>query len=642
MTHDQTKNIPEGWGSVETGSDFIPDDQTPEKLQAIQEYQERAAVAGVVLGANLVFLEGEDKRGRNVGNIADAIARATDSPEKARHQAEVVVTISQRFGMDKSLTDYDVPMFLSAVPQNLQYDNVAQKILELASEWGQSLMHNDLRSDERTTRARVFNDQLRTITGSSGSVSNEPHLTPTETADIFHSATAAYVLACDMEAHADSPKKKGIIKSWVQKLSVPAVTWRDAAQTTHAANVYERIMTEDDETAEIAHLTLVDYMFNAPLDDVSTNAFTNVIIPRVRQKDASISAVLRASEGSAGGTGHDLFGIATFEVRELVNMFTPTNIREGINILRSIPTSSVHRFESNRLDALQLAASFGPLRDFIHDQRPGVHELLEAMLSYNEDNDSAALIKIAEQHNGYFDTDERIGRLLNLETYGSIRPSRKLGNVVMPDEPIIDILKRLERNTRPIDDTPPELLDEQLAERLRAVYEAKPGETKQLLTDATRFVNDRTSSQIADKKVGIEPEFISALAWLENEQFKYLQKLKFEDQAGLARQETFQQILLMHELTHNDEYDPKEFTDFMESLTRTDDLHAARTVAKRVVGQVSALANTYIKRGKREWADALWSGNVTHELMGMIDAREATTALGKKIRAERHGVTDAY
>lgn len=34
--------------------------------------------------------------------------------------------------------------------------------------------------------------------------------------------------------------------------------------------------------------------------------------------------------------------------------------------------------------------------------------------------------------------------------------------------------------------------------------------------------------------------------------------------------------------------------------------------------------------GKKNWVDALWSGNIAHELIGLTDLRSAATEQGRK------------
>jgi len=51
------------------------------------------------------------------------------------------------------------------------------------------------------------------------------------------------------------------------------------------------------------------------------------------------------------------------------------------------------------------------------------------------------------------------------------------------------------------------------------------------------------------------------------------------------------------------------------------------------------IAQYYRDHGRKDWSDGLFSGNVTHELTTLVDAKEATTALGAKMKREREGST---
>ena len=58
-------------------------------------------------------------------------------------------------------------------------------------------------------------------------------------------------------------------------------------------------------------------------------------------------------------------------------------------------------------------------------------------------------------------------------------------------------------------------------------------------------------------------------------------------------------------------------------------------LSQRVLHNISELAKQYDTLGKMQRKQALWSGNVTHELIGLTDLRPAATAAGRRLREER-------
>lgn len=636
--------IPPGWEMVATGSDFnivpdiLSDEVSPEEARQDALRLKRKEAAARILENQLTFTQENPRNDQIFGSILHRIAYRAESIEDAEACARTLLQVARELRIDDQLSDVACYQFLGWLPDDLFNETLSSQVVDFAQTWRQALMDSEQSEANRSHRLRNFGEQLRRLTGSN--TTKPTDLAEQEMADMFRAAVRSYEHAYELLDQESDIGRRNQIERWMSEISLAAVRWRDARQTDYMDQINQYAFREDDDTIKMTQQAVHGYLWNAPLTQQRTDAFINIVTPRIKGEDASIQGVLRG--GNSVGMYKDDFGIASFEIHELTGQLTPANLREGINILRSMPTSSMHRFESNRRDGLQLAGPFGILRDAIHDQRPGVHDVLRAMVQYYEDHDNEAFLQAIDGKCDYIRADNCFDKLLDLNSYDTIRPTRTIEGEEMPDEAAIDIVRRLEHNTRPVDDVPPELHDKELSVRLHNIYKADASDKNAQLKAVSEYVNAKLSTMIKEKRVGIEPELIAALAWLENEQFKYMQGLKFEHQSGLARQGIFQQILLTHELTHNDNFSQAEFDSFLEKVARMDDQTAARAIAQRVMRQVSALATAYKARGKSDWVEALWSGNVTHELLGMIDAREAATALGKKMRAERLGARDAY
>ncbi|MDP2913781.1 MAG: hypothetical protein Q8N91_07265, partial [Candidatus Omnitrophota bacterium] len=74
------------------------------------------------------------------------------------------------------------------------------------------------------------------------------------------------------------------------------------------------------------------------------------------------------------------FGIANFVSKAMMTKMTPENIHELMMYARNVPGTTAERLEQNRKDALALTN--GGLRDFIHDQEPGVNKAITALVRY--------------------------------------------------------------------------------------------------------------------------------------------------------------------------------------------------------------------------------------------------------------------
>ena len=163
------------------------------------------------------------------------------------------------------------------------------------------------------------------------------------------------------------------------------------------------------------------------------------------------------------------------------------------------------------------------------------------------------------------------------------------------------------------------------------------GRTRELLGEAYDYITARLVEMMDKREVGIEPDTLLALAWLERRGFEVLQKLTYEDQIGVYKQKWFHSILRFQELTTSpNRYDKVEFQSFLDQITQAKWCEEAyKLIGRRVLDHVNILARKYKSEGKDERTGGLWSGNSVHELIGLTDYRPAVTAYGKKHREER-------
>ena len=372
------------------------------------------------------------------------------------------------------------------------------------------------------------------------------------------------------------------------------------------------------------------YAIHHELTEDSIKGFGESIFPALLHHEKDLDIIFRT--GNTWSTKDGEFGIADFLIHSYTTQITPQSLNELMHIEREIPGTNLARLDKNRNDAVVLAGIFGNLRNFIHDQRPRVHELISAMVDYSETKNPFVLSNLLSQLD-YFQKPYQKDVILRLTNY------KKEVSAKGKDEKIkvIDVLKSLEKNTKPVSIEPPETLDKKLNDLLGQVFEAKKSTVvdDKILSNTFNYVNEKLSDMIKHKKIGISPSFALALSWIERAGFEKLQSIRFEEQQTMFKKEWFKSILKFQHLTATcgsfDEVEFEEFVDVVNSCSKSSD--AYRLIGQRVLGQVAQLSRAYKSKGIEE-TSFLWSGNIANELMELTELRPAVTEQGRKQREE--------
>jgi hypothetical protein len=488
-----------------------------------------------------------------------------------------------------------------------------------------------LQDTDRETQAERIQDFIEIQQRLSGlRVSPRPHYSEALRHDVFESMLEVYGTVYQHQGSADAE----LLKQHKREALSNALTTRDASQALYLDGIFRAAAREDPVLGRQFYWIAESYGGNHPLDSTSTDALIANVLPRMRKGDPQVRVL--QEEKNVFGMGRGDFGLGDFVCHSYTSEVAPANLNELLMALREIPTSNYARLEQNRLDGRRLAATFGGLRDFIHDERPGVHDVISGMVSHYDTGDPTALkhaLDRTEQGQLKYLAADR-GRILDLRNYGKSIDDSFLEEQARGIEDVITILRRLQGNTVVVDEAPPSVSDVNLHAMLEHVAEADGYSKKQAVNRLTKYVNGKIEGMIAGGVVGVDPSFVEALAWTERKQYGILQHMSYEDQVGLAKQGWFREVLRFHELTHASNYDGKEFNAFMRSLDGLNDIAAARAIATRTMLQVRDLADRYNAEGKQEWVDAIWSGNVTHELIGLLNRKPAVTAIGRRLLAE--------
>lgn len=413
-----------------------------------------------------------------------------------------------------------------------------------------------------------------------------------------------------------------------------AISWRDTHNAKVGIDVLKQTLplyeTEDPKVVTRYVESISEYARNHVINDKSLVGWTKNLLPAMLRRDPQVETLVRG--GNITGMRRGDFGILDYIVHAYGSEVTPAHINALVMISRGLPASDFARLEQNRKDALLLAGDFGILLDLIHDQRPGVNDVVAAMRDYYVTKDPSEL-EVAMDRTDYLKTDKRSREwVLNLESY-----DKDSGN---GDETLIDVVCRVEGNTRSIDVQVPDTKDEIMHEILQRVDAGEP----EALGEAFAHLNHSLLEKVQAGEIGIEPDDIKVISWMEHQGFKKLQGLEYEEQVGVANEEWFKQVLLFQELTASTGFNAVDFEKFMHSVENAQHAHdSLKLVAQHAQERAKELADAYIANGWGEKTGAIWSGNIMHELAGLGDLRRAkSAALGRHLAEIARPMRERY
>jgi hypothetical protein len=383
------------------------------------------------------------------------------------------------------------------------------------------------------------------------------------------------------------------------------------------------------------------------LSDQVIQGFKENVIPLIDSGDKEVEPLLVANNSWGTTTGD--FGISDFVVHALVSEVNPRNTRDLMVADRLVPTGDYAKFEQNRRDASALQGTLWRGRDFIHDERPGIHELLSAMVQMYDAKDNpeeyekkrARLEELAENrldpNNKYFYAGFDGKMCFDLDGYDKmITKTTRVGNdsqgAVEYSEPAIDILRRLVKNTeaslleKPVTDDEElnallQKMDPRITERSGEVFV----DFKQAAKLITKMNEILKNSQ---GRIGMKPSMVHALSYAERMATYAMRGVDAKDYEELPFDPGFKEMVRFAELTSSSTpYSESEFESFWNGFERDCSKSFEEGVdytklVLRVIGNASGLAKQYNNEGRPAYMiESIWSGNLVHELIGLTDKR---------------------
>lgn len=381
------------------------------------------------------------------------------------------------------------------------------------------------------------------------------------------------------------------------------------------------------------------YVRNHGVDEKTINGFRDVIFPLLEQKDSEVSAILYG--GNAYGVVEGQYGIADYTEECLLSTYDPGDIDKLIRIYHEIPTSDYKKFEQNRKDALRLQGTIIDGRDFIHDECIGVNEVLSAIKDYYDNRNSEDSEKY-KQKLEELEKKYHFGVLpyaLNFEKYEQPIEYMAEGSVAdagSPDERAIDILNRLVENTRPnLIQAPvtkyPELNN--LMNGIVPLINEQTGEVRVDINEVGAAVTAINELILKNRdKQGIYPSTISAIAFLDKMSTYALRGVKSKEAKELVFDPDFKEIVRFSQLTSSVGYNENDFEKKYNQVLgkvgeaykedEIDDSVVAegyRILSQNILQNMQSLGKKYASKSTtKRFSEAIWSGNLSDELIGLF------------------------
>jgi hypothetical protein len=343
--------------------------------------------------------------------------------------------------------------------------------------------------------------------------------------------------------------------------------------------------------------------------------------------------------GTAIRKGFNTFSSTYYGIGDFVTLcqaakVSPQSINRLIWIARSVPSLDPTFFSKNRSDALFFDEHFQILRKAIHYQVPRVHELLGCIIDHYEQRTETtrrALDSVTKDQPSSIKAlleqslkDERIDLLDEKHSTGGDMTGIKMAH-------------QLFEQTKPVKETPPKTTIETLNTAMQQMHTYGTQLPLHELQGTLAAINSVLAGFITNETYGIDPSLITGILWTERAIVQRLQTISFEEQEALPFSDLYTELLHFYYLTSSVEpYSNELMAEHLSSIQSHRTSHARiKEACQQMLLNAASLAKEYRKDGEPFWADSVISGNLVDVFVDLLSPREASTAVGKRIRSER-------
>ncbi len=415
------------------------------------------------------------------------------------------------------------------------------------------------------------------------------------------------------------------------------VSMHSPEQTLLLLDLYKKVPQLDADIQKLFIESIDYYASNHLLAKGSADSFINKLLPALVNNDPQVD-ILRAVDKNIFAMGHGEFGLGDLVIRCYALDVTPLHINELLMDMRQVPGTTLAKLDQNRTDAIDL--NWSSFREIAHDQRPYVHELVKTLIgyyttgrgadlddvinraiAYDGESYSAHLQGICREVGLYPSDEDALPEEVRMHVKSNPKPNKVFYDEIPPgnnkQETRIEILKRILKNTEPVVEKPPVTSDQELNGMINALDAHFENHN---LERTLVYVNGKLKEMMEHGAVGIEPNLLFTIAWLDGQGAKKFQTLPHANQLYSYKLSWFAALLEFHELTFSPSiFDQEEFQAFLTKMRGTvGPEYAYKLLFDRIMYEQAALAETYKSQHAFD-TDIIWSGNLTNSFLRLMD-----------------------
>lgn len=395
----------------------------------------------------------------------------------------------------------------------------------------------------------------------------------------------------------------------------------DSLQALRSVTVALRALSEE-KVREVSE-SLLSFCLIRSMDAQKARGWIEHIIPEIVRGSSLALSRYGLYENRMGFARYpNEVHSADFIIDCLTKQVAPRHVHELMLRGRTLPTLSTGVYLQNRDDGISISAVDNVLRSYIHRESPASHTALTYCLEYFDGVMDAVVF---EAKLVALDAEFRGTKLLDKSLYTECPPSAN------PPEPLIDLLRRLHKNTAQTTSPRPQPAQAELYEAVLNLEQSPL--TDQTLTTFLRAVNSVLVHQ--QGTLGISPDLVHTCSWGGSKITGYLLSLSFEKAMGLSKTPFFRELLLFQELTAQagafDMTFAKETIDRICSYWGDDALRAA---GRRVLERNKELVEVYRDYPQSFLIPGMLSGTIDDFILGLSVRAKPSSAIGLKYSQE--------
>lgn len=279
------------------------------------------------------------------------------------------------------------------------------------------------------------------------------------------------------------------------------------------------------------------------------------------------------------------YGIADWVSDCLTSNSAPLEIAKLSLKLQRVPSLDFAVLDSNRSDARALGHIFEGMHSFVHRQHVKTHQVLNAMLEFYDSNGEdlkRSQLRSAIKNTPLADCQE----LFNLSAYERlfIVNGANCGCA-------LDFVKRLHKNTGFNSLPIPAGLSDDLANSIELLSKAD-GDLRPYFKEVLSHLNTQIVTENYSRKLGIDPELIQAVVWIDFRVSTYLSQIYYEEQISLHKQPWFHELLKFRELTAcSSVFNIEEFDKWLKLVEASSSGKARSLIGYRALMRVKGIAD---------------------------------------------------